>query len=362
MAEAPVTDAAVYIARPTVRINEEAYALLNESLLGMRMTESEGGLSSLELRVSNWVSDTEGGAGLAFEDGEILALGAEIIVYAGDVLSPREIFRGIITALEADFPSSAPPELIVLAEDALQQLRLARRSKTYTDLSIADIANQIAQAAGIQATVDGFADTTGVYVQLNESDLAFLRRLLARYDGDLQLVGDELHISPRSGVQREQLTLQLHSQLRTARVLADLAHQVTAVSTSGWDAAQGQVISVTSTGLDRGPGAGSDGATVLRDTLGERAEHVGHLATATQAEAQALADSAFDQRARRFLQIEGTTEGNPSLRVGTHLTINGLGRRFSNVYYVTRVCHRYDLVNGYETDFAGECAYLGEPS
>ena len=354
-----MTQSAVYIARPTIRINEDAYALLNELLLGMRMTESEGGLSALELRFSNWASDTTGGANYAFEDGDILALGAAITVYAGDERSPQEIFRGIITGLEADFPRGGAPEITVLAEDALQRLRLARRSKTYEDVSIADIANQIAQAAGIQASVDGFDETTGVYVQMNESDLAFLRRLLARYDGDLQIVGDELHIAPRSSVRRAELTLQLHAQLRAVRVLADLAQQTTEITVSGWDVAQGETINVSSSGVDLGPGAGQDGATVLRDTLGERTEHVGHLAAATQAEAQAIADSAFDQRARRFLVLEGTTEGNPQLRVGAHVDIGGLGPRFSNTYYITRVCHRYDLVNGYETDFEGECGYLG---
>ena len=354
-----MTQSAVYIARPTIRINEDAYALLNELLLGMRMTESEGGLSALELRFSNWASNTTGGAGYAFEDGDILALGAAITVYAGDERSPQEIFRGVITGLEADFPRGGAPEITVLAEDALQRLRLARRSKTYEDVSIADIANQIAQAAGIQASVDGFEDTTGVYVQMNESDLAFLRRLLARYDGDLQIVGDELHIAPRSSVRRAELTLQLHAQLRAVRVLADLAQQTTEITVSGWDVAQGETINVSSSGVDLGPGAGQDGATVLRDTLGERAEHVGHLAAATQAEVQAIADSAFDQRARRFLVLEGTTEGNPQLRVGAHVDIGGLGPRFSNTYYITRVCHRYDLVNGYETDCEGECGSLG---
>ncbi|MCB0117303.1 MAG: phage late control D family protein, partial [Caldilineaceae bacterium] len=260
---------------------------------------------------------------------------------------------------EADFPRGGPPEITVLAEDALQRLRLARRSKTYENVSIADIANQIAQAAGIQANVDGFEDTSGVYVQMNESDLAFLRRLLARYDGDLQIVGDELHIAPRGNVRRAELTLQLHAELRAVRVLADLAQQTTEVTVSGWDVAQGEAINVSSSGVDLGPGQGEDGATVLRDTLGERAEHVGHLAAATQAEAQAIADSAFDQRARRFLVLEGTTEGNPQLRVGAHVEIGGLGPRFSNTYYVTRVCHRYDLVNGYETDFEGGCGYWG---
>jgi phage protein D len=59
------------------------------------------------------------------------------------------------------------------------------------------------------------------------------------------------------------------------------------------------------------------------------------------------------------VQVAGTAEGNAALRVGTHVTLRGLGPRFDNVYYVTRACHRWDVASAYETDFEAECAFLG---
>ena len=73
------------------------------------------------------------------------------------------------------------------------------------------------------------------------------------------------------------------------------------------------------------------------------------------------ADALFDSRARRFVRVEGTAEGNPALRVGTHLDLRGLSPRFDNTYYVTSACHRFDVQRGYETDFEAECACLGAP-
>ena len=72
-------------------------------------------------------------------------------------------------------------------------------------------------------------------------------------------------------------------------------------------------------------------------------------------------DAAFDERARRLVCIEGTAEGNPTLRVGAHVQISGLSGRFDNTYYVTRAVHRFDMQHGYRTDFEAECAYLGTP-
>lgn len=360
MAETPLSVVAVYAAVPTVQIDRQFYPKVKELIIGMEMVEQEGGMSALELRVSNIASDPQGGADLAFEDNAILKLGSAISIYAGDETAPQEIFQGTITALEADFPEEGPPELVVLAEDVFQRARMARRTKVHENATIANLAGNLAGLLGLTPVVTGFADQIGTQVQLNESDLAFLRRLLDRYDGDLQVVGNEIHVSPRKDVRRGAVEMELHGQLRRARVLADLSHQVTGTTVSGWDPLQGERIAGRSAGSRLGPGSGQPGAQVLQEIVGARLHHIGHLAVTTEEEAQAVADSAFDSRARRFLSLTGTAEGNPALRVGTHVTVAGLGPRFSNTFYVTRACHRYDKdKRGYETDFEAECPYWG---
>lgn len=217
MAEAPLSAMAVYRARPTVQIDTQFYPKVSELILGMELTEREGGMSALELRVSNVASDLQGGADLVFEDNAILRLGATMAIYGGDESAPQELFQGMITGLEAEFPEDGPPELVVLAEDIFQQARMARRTRIHEDVTIAMLANGLASQLGLTPVIAGLSENIGTQVQLNESDLAFLRRILARYDGDLQVVGKELHVSPRQDVRRGALDLELHSQLRRAR-------------------------------------------------------------------------------------------------------------------------------------------------
>ena len=271
----------------------------------------------------------------------------------------RSISRGKITGLEADFPETEAPELVVLAEDELQRGRMLRRTEVHPAGSIAAIVQRLAPRLGLNPVISGFTATIGPQVQLDESDLAFLRRLLQRHDGDLQVVGSDLQVSPRTDVRRGELELQLHHQLRRARIVADLAHQHTEITVSGWDQDQGRAVLGRSSGLHPGPGAGRTGAQVLERTLGQRSHHLAHLAASSQSEAQALADAAFDADARRFLLVEATAEGNAALRVGTHLRLRGLGDRFENTYAVTSCCHRFDLKRGYETDFEAACAFWG---
>lgn len=360
--ETAPSDLLVYAARPTVRIGGEAYDRATRLVLAMEMIEQEGGLSSLQLRYSNLASHPGGEASLAFEDEELLKFGEEVTVYAGEVSEPQEVFRGKITAFEAEFSHKAPPELVVHAEDALQLGRMKRRSHLHRDTTIAAIARDVADRAGLRAVVDGFEDQIGHRMQLNESDLAFLRRTLHEYDGDLQIVGDELHVAPRSGIEREAIHLELYSQLQTVRVTADVAHQASDVTVTGWDPERAQRVSHVASGRNLGPGRGRLGAGVLAETLGDRSEHLGGEPPLTTEEARARGDAAYDRRARRFVVAEGTADGNPKIRVGTHVQLAGLSPRFDNAYYVTWVCHRFDLESGYTTDFEAESAYLGEPS
>ncbi|MGH7955543.1 MAG: phage late control D family protein, partial [Opitutaceae bacterium] len=248
MPETRLSELALYVARPTLRLNGAENERASGLLVAMDMVERVEGLSTLELRFTNVAADGAGSSDFAFEDEAALKLGDRIGVYSGDEFGPTEIFSGLITALEAEFSEDAAPVLVALAEDQLQSARMKRRTRTYDDQSIAGIARSIAQDLGLTPTITGFSQPAGVQVQLNESDLAFLRRLLARYDGDLQVVGDELHVSPRADVQRGTVELTLRSQLRRARILADLAHQVNEITVTGWDSAQGQRITGRSSG------------------------------------------------------------------------------------------------------------------
>jgi phage protein D len=345
-----------------VQVDGQANDKVTAQLLGMEMCEHECGMSALELRFSNFGSFSGGVGDTVFEDGTILKLGTAIQVFAGDVGSPTEIFRGKITALEGRFSSSNPPELIALAEDSLQSARMSRRTKNWEDVTLAQVVQQVASNLGLTPKVSGLDDNIGTRQQLNESDLHFLRRLLARYDADLQVVADELHASPISQAQRNSLEIDLNSQLKEVRVIADLAQQASQVTAAGWDYQQGQAISVTSQTTFTGPGSGQTGSTWLQQALASRSEHLGQFVSLNSTEAQALVNSDFAQRGRRFVVAYGVSEGNPNLRVGSYLKLGGLGPRFSNTYYTTSTVHHFDTDDGYSTRFVAECGFLGSGS
>src|SRR5215471_6490735 len=159
MPEPTLSRDAVYNAAPTVRVNGQEFPMVTEQMLSLEVKEHEGGLSSLELRVSNVASRDDNSSNLAFEDDQVLKLGAQIAIYGGDRNAPQELFRGAITALEAEFPETSPPELVVLAEDTFQQARMARRTKVWQNSSIADVARAVAGQLNLTPVISGLGDT-----------------------------------------------------------------------------------------------------------------------------------------------------------------------------------------------------------
>ena len=362
MANTPVTshDVTVYNATPKVRIDSQSNETVDAQLLAMEVRESEGGLTSAEVRFSNFGTFSDHVANFVFEDNKVLKLGAKLELLAGDQSAPVSIFEGKISALEGRFSSNGPPELVVLAEDSLQAARLKRRTKLFESATLSDVLQSIATGLGLTLNADGLDADIGTQLQWNETDLGFARRLLARYDADMYVEGTTLHAARRANLRRAEIEMDYEGKLRQARVLADLAHQVTKVTYSGWDFQQGQVTSADRQGNPPSPGAGKHGQQVLQDAFGERSEQLSNWAARNHSEAQALVDAEYEQRSRRFVTLHGTSEGNPAIHVGTHVKAGRLGPRFSNTYYVSAALHRFDQERGYETDFTAECAFLGE--
>lgn len=357
--ERPVSSRTAYSARPTLRVDGQALPALDDLVRTFSVTEAEGGMSSLSLGLGNW-GMVDGSLGLVFDAGGPIKLGARLQLYAGETSGPIEIFDGQIHAIEASGSVGAPPSLLVLAEDKLFAARMNRRSKSYEDMSVEDVVQAIASRHGLTVDATGLPGGSALWVQMNESDLSFLRRVLGRRDCEMQVIGSTLQVRSSADMDRGTLDLTLYSQLQEVRVIADLSSQVTEVMARGFDPAVGNSFNKTSSGAQPGPGSGRTGASLLAEIGIERSDNLGALPCRNDTEAQALADAAFDQRARRFVHLHGRTEGNAGLRVGTRVNLHGVGRRFDNCYAVIEARHRFDPTSGYVTEFVAQSAFIAD--
>lgn len=355
---------AVYSARPTIEVGGMDYPRLTANILSVRMQEELGGLSVAEVTLTDWLARADGSSGFGGDSGSPLILGAGIRIFMGPAaVHAGEIFDGQIIALEVETSENAPPLLTVIAEDRLFTARRKRQSRILEQKSPADVARQIAEDHHLEAEIrDGLDAPLSDWVQQDESDLAFLRRILQRFDADVQIVGARLQVGKISVDRRSAVTLAAGSTLERVRITADMAQQVSEATLSSFDPASGSSVSGNADAQGCGPGSGQTGKDILGGKFAAIPLPLGRFGPMTQDEADAIAQSEFDRRARSLVVATGTAKGDSNLRVGSWITIEGVNPQFENVYAVSRCTHRYDNQDGYRTDFIAECAYLGESS
>ncbi len=353
---------AIYSTRPVVEVGGMDYPMLNANIQLVRCQEKLGGLSVAELTVADWVARNDGTSGFGGDSGSPLVLGAGLRIFMGAAaVHAGEIFDGQIIALEAEMSTDSPPMLTVIAEDRLFSARRKRQSRILEQKSPADIARQIATDHNLEAEIrDGLDAPIADWVQQDESDLAFLRRILGRFDADVQIVGAKMQVGKISVDRRSAVTLTAGTTLLRARITADMAQQVTGATLASFDPATGESVKGEADPAGCGPGTGRTGTEILNSDFAAIPLPLGRHGPMTQDEATKVAQAEYDRRARNLVTASGTAIGTSDLRVGSWITLAGVNPQFANVFAVSECTHRFSNADGYRTDFIAECAYLGE--
>src|SRR5262245_57897787 len=350
-----------YASRPVIKVGGQANQALGDALLISALVEETAlGLFRCEAHFLNWGTKNNVD-GFLFFDLDVVDFGKDFAIELGQPGATRRVFAGRVMAMEAHYPPQRPPEFTVLAEDRFQDLRMERRTRSFEDVTDADVIRQIASQHGLTAQVDVEGPTYRALAQLNQSDLAFLRERAAAIDAQLWVDDRTLYAQSRSRRKASEVTLTYGGKLLEFSVLADLAHQRTSVRVSGWDVGGKQAIDEEAgeRAIAAELGGGRSGGATLGQALTERRERIVSATPLSQQEAQAMAKARYRERARRFLTGAGVADGNPKIRVGAAVNLQGLGTVFNGPYFVTLAQHTFDLDYGYRTTFEVERPGIG---
>jgi phage protein D/phage baseplate assembly protein gpV len=292
---------------------------------------------------------------LTLTNGTTFALGAAVVISFGDATNALvEVFNGEITAVEPEFAADAKVRLTIRGYDKRHRLNRGTKTKAYLNMKASDIANQIAGAAGLTASVTA---TTVVYphiIQHNQTDLAFLRQLAYTYGFEVTVRGSNLYFGPQSG-SRGTVTLQWLKELRSFRPRLSLAQQVNEVKVKGWDPKTKLAILGTATTSTAHPsvGTGGSGGALAQTAFSSTASQVVvRRPVISQSEATKLAQAILDEINAGSLEADGVAIGNPNLLAGKKVTLQKLGSKFSGSYLITSARHTYLTGELYETEFS----------
>jgi uncharacterized protein len=354
-----------YISRPVVLLDGKVHDALSTDILTLLVEETTEGLFRCEATFNNF--GTHGSdADYLYFGRDVLDFGKDFAIKLGPGDEARQVFKGRISALEAEYPSGGGALLVALAEDRLQDLRMTRRTRTFDDVSDEDVMQQIADEHGLDTDISIDGPTYIVLAQVNQSDLAFLRERARCVNVELWVEDKKLFAhtrTDRASSLGDPIDMAYGVNLLSFSVRADLAHQCTELGVAGWDVAAKDAIEETadesaiSAELNDGE---SSGSSILQQAFAERKERIVHMTPFTTEEARAFAQARYRERARYFITGTGVADGDARVRVGTTLAIGGLGPLFNGNYYASRVRHTYDGTYGFRTEFEVERPGLGQ--
>jgi uncharacterized protein len=282
-----------------------------------------------------------------------------------------EVFKGDITGVEASFPSGGMPTMTLVAHDYLHRMSEGRYARGFGPLPDALIAAILSAENLLVPLIDPtmVAASTAVAAvnlifsgtgrkQKGESDLDLMREIAATYDADFWVDGDFFYFSrfvPKEYTPR--LTL------RWGEALLDFSPKV---STVGSVAATAMKFTLREIPLSFLVNVFWD---FDRETLGVRVVPgeaagflkmlVGPTDTIINQPIGSPADImnsalviAHELRTKinNRLTASGTAVGDPRIRAGAVIRIDGLGPDFSGDYRVASATHSIDA-GGYRTSF-----------
>ena len=346
-------------------------------VLQVKVTMELEALTDFELTINNW-DDRE--LFFKYSDTDMFDVGRRVLVKMGYADELLPMVSGMVTTLTPQFPDTGAPTLTVRGADRLFCLKDNKppegETLIYTNKADWQIAEIVAQRNGLETVLTQEGPTRELVLQNKDQDDAqFLIERASRVDFDVYMLTDaegqeKLHFCrPTDG--RDGRPVRVYRFLWGQNLISfsptlTLSGQVSELTVRGWNPETKSVIVGTATQDDipGAGGAGISGPAAIAQCLGDvggRQEFVVDAPVENDEDARELAKSLLRRRAYEFMTGTGKVIGIPDLRPGDNVELDGLGVRFSGIWYVRKVTHTLGEA-GYQTEFEVRKAFDGGTS
>jgi uncharacterized protein involved in type VI secretion and phage assembly len=264
--------------------------------------------------------------------------------------APAPIFKGEIVASEVEFTTSSAL-ISFRAYDQSHRLQRNRRSLTFQDQTTSDIVKKVLQAAGIQpGTIDATTTVHKFMQQSMETDLSFLKRLAAMDNCEVGVADGKGYLAQRRNGAGTTPVFKWRDNAVSFRPRMTSAQQHESVTVQSYDPQTKETFTATVSEPTAVAPAAQD-ARKAGSSFGPSELLIADRVVTSAAEAKQLAQSALDSLAGGSFEAEGIMHGNPAVKAGGKLKIEGFQKPFDGEYECTSVTHIYGA-GDYRTKFS----------
>ncbi len=270
-----------------------------------------------------------------------------------------DVIDGEITAIEVEFTEKSQAPIIIRGYDKSHRLHRGRYNRSFQNMTDSDIVTQIAQEAGLTATVDatggpygyGSDDPMGYVFQENQTNMEFLQERAAINGFELFVQSNKLYFRKPSSAGSITLTWLLNLFSFSVRVSA--SDQVSSVQVRAWNYQTKQALignkttSSTSVITSNDYGKGTAKATAF---TGSPTAIIVDRPMFAQAQVDNIAQSLLDELGGEYVFADAKADGNPLICPGKTIALASLGK-YSGSYYVTETRHLLSA-GRYVTEFS----------
>lgn len=286
-------------------------------------------------------------------DDGLFELGKELEIKMGAIgeNTSTSIFKGELVAFEPEFAADGI-NLVIRGYDKSHRLQRERKVRTWQDVGVSDIVQRITSEAGLTGSVRFSGSVRYPFFQQSaETDREVIARLERDHDARFYFENGRYVFSDAASLGAgAPVHLKYTEGLLSFRPRISAVQQAKSVEVRGWDPKAKQAI------VNRASnGASTSQIGTTRDTVARAFPNsvivVADRTVDTVDQARAMAKSGLDRRADAYVEAEGVALGNPKIRAGKKVTIEGVGRKLGGTYVVSAATHSYKGAKGYSTAF-----------
>ncbi|MDP8969923.1 MAG: VgrG-related protein, partial [Actinomycetota bacterium] len=286
-------------------------------------------------------------------DSETFTLGTQIEVALRAEGDAMTVTVGEVTAISIEQGGGGRHELVLQGMDAAHRLARGPKTRSFQQVTDADLAAQIAADHGLDADVEPTANVYGYVLQTSQTDYSFLKNRADRIGFDTWITDQTLHFRPRPCAASPAPTLVWGQNLHKWKARFSSTESCDEVRVRGWDPQGKQHFEGRATRRDSGTTAAA--AEQLhadaRRAFGEVTRFAGQFPVDSLDEADALAASLLLRASGGEVVARGETAGDPLLAAGAEVRVEGVGIRLSGTYQLTSVEHVYGPGRPYVSRF-----------
>jgi uncharacterized protein len=307
--------------------------------------------SMFTLLVNNWDQDK---LKMKWSDDPLYREGKQVEVLMGYRDQLQSLIVGEITSLELLIATGETPTLRVHGYDRGHRLARGKKTRSFTNVKDSDIATRIADDLGLSAEAEATSETYEYVLQSNQTDIEFLKQRAERIAFEVLVNGKKLIFRKRQNSKQAAATLNREDDLLEFRPRLNTLNQTQTVVVRSWNPKQKQVMIGRATASDETDTMGGSklGPAAVAEVFGPSEMKTVGRPVASQAEVDQLARGRMKEMSLSYITGEGICAGRTDVRAGSVVKVEGLGTRFSGMYYVVSTEHVYSQAKGYRTRFS----------